>query len=254
MMRRTFAWEILKNNGKEVDPVYISEAEIVISTAENAYNSSESLAKFMEDSEINPRVIVIDTMNYSLGTSGENDANQMTEYFARIARNLIRKFKATVILVHHTNKDGSDIRGSSTIRGALDSLFLVGQENGQYKVKNDKHKDIDKLNPFYLESRTASFKLPDGTNESNIALFWSELRPSPQGFTQGQMMLLSLMEKRVGVLGEMTKADLIKDLGANRPNFAKNYLNPLIEAGFISCSKAQVKLLKVEDTSNDFEI
>jgi len=254
MMRRTFAWEILKNNGKEVDPVYISEAEIVISTAENAYNSSESLAKFMEDSEINPRVIVIDTMNYSLGTSGENDANQMTEYFARIARNLIRKFKATVILVHHTNKDGSDIRGSSTIRGALDSLFLVGQENSQYKVKNDKHKDIDKLNPFYLESRAASFKLPDGTDESNIALFWSELRPSPQGFTQGQMMLLSLMEKRVGVLGEMTKADLIKDLGANRPNFAKNYLNPLIEADFISCSKAQVKLLKVEGTSNDFEI
>ena len=254
MMRRTFAWEILKNGGKEVDPVYISEAEIVISTPENAYNSSESLAKYMEDSGICPRVIVIDTMNYSLGTAGENDANQMTEYFARLARNLIRRFKATVILVHHTNKDGSDIRGSSTIRGALDSLFLVGQENGQYKVKNDKHKDIDKLNPFYLESKAASFKLPDGTDESNIALFWSELRTSSQGFTQGQMMLLSLMEKRVGVLGEMTKADLIKDLGANKPNFAKNYLNPLRDAGFIDYSKAQVKLLKVEGASNDFEI
>jgi hypothetical protein len=254
MMRRTFAWDLLKNNGQEVDPVYISEAEIVISTPENAHNSSESLAKFMEAGGIHPRVIVIDTMNYSLGTAGENDANQMTEYFARLARNLIRRFKATVILVHHTNKDGSDIRGSSTIRGALDSLFLVGQENGQYKVKNDKHKDLEKLAPIYLESRATSFELPDGSNESNLALFWSELSPSTEGLSFGQTQLLSIMFKAVGFFGEMKKADLIQRLDADSSNFAKNYLNPLRDAGYIEYSKSVVKLLRIEETCNDFDV
>ena len=53
---------------------------------------------------------------------------------------------------------------------------------------------------------------------------------------------------------EMTKADLIHQLGANKPNFAKNYLNPLRDAGFISYTKAKVKLLKVETEVHDFEV
>jgi hypothetical protein len=41
-----------------------------------------------------------------------------------LARNLIRKYGATVVLVHHTNKDAADIRGSTAIRGALDFLAM----------------------------------------------------------------------------------------------------------------------------------
>ena len=254
MMRRTLAWEILKNDGKEVDSVFISDAEIQIATSENAHNSSESLARFMEDSGIRPRLIVIDTMNYSLGTAGENDANQMTDYFSRLSRNLIRRFHATVILVHHTNKDGLDIRGSSTIRGAMDSLYLISQEHGQYKVRNDKQKDRDKLDPIYLEPKEATFTLSDGSVESNIALFWSDLRYSSNGFTTGQQHVLELLEKTVGVMGEMPKSDLIKLTNANKPNFAKNYLNPLSDAGFISYTKTMVKLLKSATEDNDFVV
>jgi hypothetical protein len=254
MMRRTTAWEILKNNGQEVDSIYLSDAEIVINTNENAYNSSEALANFMDGESISPLVIVIDTMNYSLGNSKENDANDMTEYFRRIAQNLIRRFNATVILVHHTNKDGTDIRGSSTIRGALDALFLINKVGEQHIVKNDKHKDIEQINTLYLDTKVTNFTLPDGSNDANIALFMGQQHLSANGFTPAQQKLLDVMEKVVGVGGTMIKSELILKLGADKGNFAKNYLKPLLNERFISANKSSVTLIKTEGAADDFEI
>lgn len=255
IIRRATAWQNLKNDGRDVENVFISRQEMVVCGPENAEISSESMANFIQGNRINPKVVFIDTMNYSLGEAKENDANDMTEYFRRIANNLIRKFQCTVVLVHHTSKSGEDIRGSSSIRGALDSLFFVSQsKTGQFKVENDKHKDREKIASFYLNPKSVQFTLADGSIESNIALFMSDERDTPSGITLIQQKAILLLEDRVGVNGTLSKKEVRDGVGvSDAKNAARNIFNPLKEAGYITDDKNQVTLIKLL-ASDDFEV
>jgi archaellum biogenesis ATPase FlaH len=254
IIRRATAWQNLKNDGVDVENVFISRQEMVVCGPEIAEISSESMAKFIQKSKIIPKVVFIDTMNYSLGEAKENDANDMTEYFRKIANNLIRKFGCTVVLVHHTSKNGDDIRGSSSIRGALDSLFFVSQsKTGQFKVENDKHKDREKMAPFYLNPKSVQFNLADGSIESNIALFMSDERDSPSGITLIQQKAISLLEGRVGMNGVLSKKEVLDGVGfTDTKNASRDIFKPLQEAGYITAHQKQVTLIKPLEC-NDFE-
>lgn len=248
VLRRIGAWTHLKNGGIDVEGAYISSREMVVTAPEQVDISIEQYVREIEAGGINPKIIFIDTMNYSLGSAKENDANDMTQYFRRIANSLITRFGCAVVLLHHTSKDGADIRGSSTIRGALDSLFLVTRDSaGIFTIKNDKHKDIDKLPPLYLEGREVEFVLPDGSLESNIALFLTTKKSAPSSGSIYQDKALKILLERVGIGGSISKKDLSAHIGCDARNAARDVYRPLQEGGFISSSRAQVTLLKVDD-------
>jgi len=251
VLRRVGAWTHLKNNGVDAERAYISSREIVVTAPENADISIEQYVDQIEVLGICPKVLFIDTMNYSLGSAKENDANDMTQYFRRIANGLINQFGCVVVLLHHTSKDGADIRGSSTIRGALDALFLVSRDStGTFTVKNDKHKDRDKVEPFYLEGREVTFTLPDGSEESNIALFRVIKQPNVSSGSIFQQKALDILLEQVGIGGSMTKKELIDRLACDPRNAARDIYKPLQDGGFIGSNRVQVTLLK----SNDFSI
>jgi hypothetical protein len=248
VLRRIGAWTHLKNAGVDVDGAYISSREIVITAPETADISIERYVQEIELGGIKPKIIFIDTMNYSLGSSKENDANDMTQYFRRIANGLISRFGCVVTLLHHTSKDGADIRGSSTIRGALDALYLVSRDSaGIFTVKNDKHKDRDKLEPFYLEGRTVEFDLPDGSTESNMALYLTTKQSAASSGSVYQQKALEILEQEVGINGSMAKKDLLARLDYQSSNAARDIFAPLEEGGFISSNKLNVTLLKTDD-------
>ena len=250
VLRRASAWINAKNNFEEIDNVYISEGEIVVSLPEKAEVSSESMSNFMVENDINPKLIVIDTMNFSLGSAKENDVNDMTDYFRKISNNMIRKFGATVLLIHHTSKDNSDIRGSSSIRGARDSLFLVSQPQGNlFKVVNDKHKDRDLLFPFNLEGKSIDINLPDGSIESNLVLYRSQIQVSASGLSPIHQKALEVLEGEVGINGVMNKSDLLAHLGDSRlpKNASRDIFKPLTNKGYIETNGRKVTLIKPKD-------
>jgi len=250
VLRRASAWINAKNDFKEIDNVYISQGEIVVSLPENAEASSESMSNFIATNNINPKLIVIDTMNFSLGSAKENDVNDMTDYFRKLSNNMIRRFGATVLLIHHTSKDNSDIRGSSSIRGALDSLFLISQpQHNLFKVVNDKHKDRDLLFPFNLEGKAVEINLPDGSIESNLVLYTSQIQVSASGLSPIHQRVLDILENEVGISGAMNKSDLLAHL--NDPRLAKNasrdIFKPLSDKGYIETKARQITLIKSKD-------
>jgi RecA/RadA recombinase len=248
VLRRVGAWNHMKNGGVDVDSAYISSREMVVTAPETADISIEQYVNALEGGDIHPKVIFIDTMNYSLGSSKENDANDMTNYFRRITNGLINRFGCVVVLLHHTSKDGVDIRGSSTIRGALDALFLVSRDTaGIFTVKNDKHKDRDKLEPFYSEGRSVEFELPDGTNESNIALYPTTKQSTASSGSIYQRKALDVLLEKVGIGGSMAKKDLLGHIGCDPRNAARDIYKPLGDGGFISSNRVEVTLLKMDD-------
>ena len=252
MLRRSLAWESLKNDGKDVDHAYITRTEIVVGSNPEAENSTEELSRFIEDKGIKPRLIFIDTMNYTLGRFKENDSNDMTAYFQTLARNLIRKYGATVVLVHHTNKDAADIRGSTAIRGALDFLAMVKQKDGQFVFQNVKHKDREELAPMYFESRSTLISLADGKVEENMALFPAAKRIKDLALTAGQRELIDCLKQSVGIGGCMQKKTLRQRLGVESGNWARDYVKPLVELGYLQeVDKVTLKLLKTGDSIDD---
>lgn len=252
MLRRTLAWESLKNAGQDVDHAYITRAEIVVGTEPDAENSTEALARFIDEKGIKPRIIFMDTMNYTLGTCKENDSNDMTAYFQTLARNLIRRYGATVALVHHTNKDAADIRGSTAIRGALDFLAMVKQKDGQFVFQNVKHKDREELAPMYFESRSTQIALADGKVEENMALFPAEKRIKDLALTVGQRELIDCMKQSVGIDGEIQKKTLRQRLGVESGNWARDYVKPLVDLGYLQeVDRITLRLLKTGDTIDD---
>ena len=92
-----------------------------------------------------PDIIAIDTLNRFY--SGDENSSQEMRGFIESCSELQRLFSCTILIVHHTGVS-SDAkmrgRGSSALKGALDSEILVMKdEDNLITLKQTKQKDID---------------------------------------------------------------------------------------------------------------
>jgi hypothetical protein len=98
------------------------------------------------------QLIVIDTLAQSM-IGDENDTRDMSKLIATAtkARNLSG---ATVLLVHHTKKDSDLERGSSALRGGVDTLILCEESDDGRQLVCQKQKDAEAFAPipFYLSA------------------------------------------------------------------------------------------------------
>ena len=75
--------------------------------------------------------------------------------------NILRQYYGcTVLVVHHNGKDSSrGMRGSSALRGAIDSEFEIKRKLDTMNVclKNQKQKDSEEAEPLWMEAREVSW-------------------------------------------------------------------------------------------------
>ncbi len=90
-------------------------------------------------------LIVFDTLARSIGFLDENCANAMTQIAEAVAL-IARVLNAHVMLVHHTGKDADrGGRGSSALRGAVDSeLSLKPLDGGAVVLSHEKQRTMPK--------------------------------------------------------------------------------------------------------------
>ena len=69
-------------------------------------------------------IIFLDTLNRAMLGLEENSAKDMSQII-RAMLFLKKQFKCTVVVVHHTPKDGSEPRGSSALYAGVDSVLKV---------------------------------------------------------------------------------------------------------------------------------
>jgi hypothetical protein len=69
-------------------------------------------------------ILVIDTFHSATAGADENSAKDMG-IALNLARHATQELACAVILVHHTNKNGSAERGSSALRGAMDCMIEI---------------------------------------------------------------------------------------------------------------------------------
>lgn len=120
-------------------------------------NRVEELLKAIQELPEIPGLIVIDTLARSMLGGDEQAAKDINQVIAA-ADKLRQLNQAHVLIIHHSGKDASrGARGSSSLRGAIDTEIVVTQENGLLKVTNSKQRDEATSRPIPLRLRQISF-------------------------------------------------------------------------------------------------
>jgi hypothetical protein len=107
--------------------------------------------------DIEPELVVVDTLARSMVGGDENRSGDMAQA-VEAADVIRRKSGATSMLVHHTPKDGATLRGHSALEGAVDTALLLERSEATFTLTAAKQKDLAQVDPiiFELEPRSGS--------------------------------------------------------------------------------------------------
>jgi hypothetical protein len=125
-------------------------------------------------------LVVLDTLNRTMGTGDESKTQDMTIY-VRGCDEIRERLGCHVMVVHHSGWDGSRERGSSVLRGAADTVISVARVDEKVYVSPVRQRNgppFEKL-AFQLVSRLESKALQRIEMPNKFAL---ETRGETEGF------------------------------------------------------------------------
>jgi DNA transposition AAA+ family ATPase len=104
----------------------------------------EELISTLKRANFRPDLIVLDTLARLIPGADENSSKDMGEAI-RAMDGLRRAFDATVLLIHHTGKNGELERGSGALRGAADVMIKCSTRGDRkhVRIECDKMKDAE---------------------------------------------------------------------------------------------------------------
>ncbi|WP_278401751.1 AAA family ATPase [Stutzerimonas kunmingensis] len=145
LARRLRAWA--QHNDAEMPALlFVSEAPTDLASASNAEKVAEAVHHLADTTGERPVLIVIDTMARNFG-GDENSATDVGQ-FIRNADALRRHWSATVVIVHHSGKNGErGARGSSALKGAADAEYEVSRNDEDKLIRLTPRKMKDAEEP-----------------------------------------------------------------------------------------------------------
>jgi hypothetical protein len=164
LAKRFLAW----GNDKNVDikglPVYFTERSAPLTDERAAL----ALATTIDQVSLEvgpPRLLVIDTLHRNFGDRDENSAQDFGAFVQNIERYLLKRFKATVLVVHHSGHgDKKRSRGSSSIKGSLDWEYSLEKIGDQCQLVNRKVKDHEPPKPLGFKFKRVEFQFDQDQN------------------------------------------------------------------------------------------
>jgi hypothetical protein len=165
-----------------------------------------AVVAFIDDAAaISPTLIVVDTLARCIVGADENSAKDMGLAIEACDR-IRRTTAATVLLVHHTGKDGGQERGSSALRGAADTVLALTDDGDSLKLTCDKQKDGPPFEAIrvrlvpVLEGATCVASLTDGTAAALADL------------TGARLTALDVLRRICAVDGPVTRSEWFRAL------------------------------------------
>lgn len=105
--------------------------------------STNAFIKYYKDMGLG--LIAIDTLNIAANGTNENDNAAMSMITMRAMR-IAEELNAVVILIHHSNKAGTGMRGASSIKGHCDFVIEIDRTEKKRVMGCEKLKDGDEWN------------------------------------------------------------------------------------------------------------
>lgn len=140
--RRVRAWE--KHTGIRMNKVTF------LPIAVQLLNGNDRRALELLVQEMRPALIVIDTQARCTVGANENDNGEMGNVVAA-ADHLREASGACVLLIHHSGRNGENMRGASAFDGAATSIIKVTKNEEYVEVQCDKQKDVEDFDTVFLK-------------------------------------------------------------------------------------------------------
>jgi AAA domain len=99
---------------------------------------------------VQPRLVVLDTLNRCLVGGDENDSEDMGRAVDAIDR--VRQAGTTVLVVHHADKAGRHYRGHSSLEGAVDTVLKLERAGKVITLTSQAQKDAEEAPPVQLRT------------------------------------------------------------------------------------------------------
>ncbi|MEU8891138.1 AAA family ATPase [Streptomyces sp. NPDC048442] len=99
--------------------------------------------------EMQPALIIIDTQARVTVGADENSNGEMSKVVSA-ADDIRQASGACVLLVHHSGKNGLDMRGASAFEGAATTIVKVTRDGEYVEVHSDKQKDAEDFETVFL--------------------------------------------------------------------------------------------------------
>ena len=189
-----------------------------ISMADDAAEDVILLSEAISDalSGETPSLIVVDTLARSFVGKDENSATDMG-VFVRNVDMLREYFDCTVMVVHHSGKSTEKgMRGSSALRGAVDSEFELVREVGAQAVclKVRKQKDTEEAEDMWIQPREVKWVEGSfGIERSSLVLDVMDGAPAKaSNLSQDQGIAIKVLERLIEA-GTMWEENTLGDAG-----------------------------------------
>ncbi|MET8534026.1 AAA family ATPase [Streptomyces sp. NPDC005065] len=166
MKRRVRAWEHATRvpmDGVEFLPVAVQ-----------LLNGVDLAALVLLVEELSPSLIVVDTQARCTIGANENDNGEMGKV-VEAADRLREASGACVLMIHHSGRNGENLRGASAFDGAAASVLKVTQNDGYVEVHCEKQKDAQDFETVFLkmtpvlESVVLTNRMADPTTGSELS-------------------------------------------------------------------------------------
>lgn len=141
--RRLKAWSQHYEVSLEDAPLYVSRHAVSLSNPQAGIELAAEIDQMCSDTSEAPSLIIIDTVARNFGDGDENSTQDMSRFVANIDMYLKHRYRANILLVHHSGHDGERARGSSALKAALDQEFKVSGVIGHPKLECTKMKDAE---------------------------------------------------------------------------------------------------------------
>jgi predicted ATP-dependent serine protease len=169
------------------------------------------------------RFVVVDTLSKSIVGIDENSAKDMSIAVTALYDILEATHGGNVLVIHHTGKDKTTVRGSSALEAGVDIAYLAEADGDLFRLKRTKRKDGP------LEDERSFELIPvEGTNSVTLSVRWGA------DMSNNAKTLLSVLVQNFATTGA-SKAEL-RNVAEMAPASFYRALNSLVEQGLVHSS------------------
>ena len=203
--RRAEAWVQEHGKGRGLSDLQMLALESVANL--NAESEMEALQQAIDQAQVRPALIVVDTFSKFSAGLDENSNQEVAEYLSKLTIGLRERYTSTVLLVAHSGHgDSKRPRGASALMANPDAEYIVERPDAQamaVAVSRERFKDTASLSPLGYEAAEVQLGRIDKYGEEVKSLVMKEtsapskpaVAHSPQGKAQ-RTILLALRERQ----------------------------------------------------------
>ena len=254
--QRVKAWTNAYNDGQPIKNLITISHPVYFAHPVQPLALANTISDIERDQRMRIGLVVIDTLSQCFGGGDENASKDMGGFLAGI--NKVRKyFDTTVLIVHHTKKDGTEPRGSSALPFNIDFVYKTerrgedGCRDMTQILRCNKMKDAAEPEPTAFDVTEHYLrKDSDGDDVTSLVMSTEGYEPPPEDDKEDQYRtgnhrsIISSLQRLDPQGKGIHKKAVIEDLkstGVNTNQFSR-WVKKLVEDGAITIDGDLLKI------------